>query len=837
MCENKPTGPNAEAAHVFLTEILTRISTQRLYFSEGDEKTALTSLHALFDVARETINDNFGCEEFSKDTVAFLNGEFRSFMAKWHRKSLDGELDTRDGAVEFRMELRTLQDNFQVFAGTLHKMAYGTPLADVPINENRNFAPTDPLDYGIPKDGLIQNNDVEHINSAEVQAIAKRRSLFAEDLDTSETIKNAAGLALSGGGIRAASFSLGVSQVFAQHSKIMNSFDLLSTVSGGGFTGSFLVRRIEAGGVEAVANPKGPDTDAIKYLRQRADYLVIGSFWLTLATAVNMLAGMILNWTAPAAIIAVLVVLALIFDLGTLTSGFASPVVAFFCFVGALILYAWVPYSAGRLRIILLWISFLVGGLVLATFLIGYGYAAFIAMLDAKGTGLTLSVVTIAAVLPALSRILPVVGQAWFRMIGNQVVVIVASIAVPFLALVFAYSLYRLGTIEILTQTSGIGLYFPTSGMSLLALITVLLVGTALVTIDINATGPHWVYRQQLANTFVRSDPKGTTEVPLSEIDPDQKAPYLLMNAVVNLPNSEKVEMRERRGDFFLFSKNWCGSPVTGYRPTKTWLRWHKKEIDLATAIATSGAAVAPHMALLSMSSARSLLSFLNVRLGFWIQRPALNATEPKGSGGRPGARMLLREMLGMHMDEKQDWMMLTDGAHLDNSAIYELLRRRCKYIVAVDASAETDASFETIITLARHAAVDFGVRINTDLKELRPAPETGLSRAHGVLCEIKYPKVGSQPAGTGLLLIIKLSMTGNESELIKAYRHAHPEFPNQSTVDQFFDEHQFEAFRALGSHAAESLFEEALIGPGEVTSVANWLDRLYLSIPPKRDT
>jgi hypothetical protein len=43
------------------------------------------------------------------------------------------------------------------------------------------------------------------------------------------------GLALSGGGIRSATFNLGLIQSFAQH-KLLHYFDYLSTVSGGADT-------------------------------------------------------------------------------------------------------------------------------------------------------------------------------------------------------------------------------------------------------------------------------------------------------------------------------------------------------------------------------------------------------------------------------------------------------------------------------------------------------------------------------------------------------------------------------------------------------------------------
>jgi hypothetical protein len=38
-------------------------------------------------------------------------------------------------------------------------------------------------------------------------------------------------------------------------------------------------------------------------------------------------------------------------------------------------------------------------------------------------------------------------------------------------------------------------------------------------------------------------------------------------------------------------------------------------------------------------------------------------------------------------------------------------------------------------------------------------------------------------------------------------YHSAHPDFPQQTTVEQFFDEAQWESYRRLGQHIAERVF------------------------------
>ena len=56
--------------------------------------------------------------------------------------------------------------------------------------------------------------------------------------------------------------------------------------------------------------------------------------------------------------------------------------------------------------------------------------------------------------------------------------------------------------------------------------------------------------------------------------------------------------------------------------------------------------------------------------------------------------------------------------------------------------------------------------------------------------------------------MYIKSSLTGDETEYIRAYRRQNQTFPHQTTADQFFDETQFECYRALGEHIALDALE-----------------------------
>jgi hypothetical protein len=70
--------------------------------------------------------------------------------------------------------------------------------------------------------------------------------------------------------------------------------------------------------------------------------------------------------------------------------------------------------------------------------------------------------------------------------------------------------------------------------------------------------------------------------------------------------------------------------------------------------------------------------------------------------------------------------------------------------------------------------------------------------------------------------------MTGNEPELLQRYRGKHPDFPHECTADQFFNEHQFEAYRQLGVHMTEGLFSRPIMdGEAPPTSIPAWFRHL----------
>ncbi len=174
----------------------------------------------------------------------------------------------------------------------------------------------------------------------------------------------------------------------------------------------------------------------------------------------------------------------------------------------------------------------------------------------------------------------------------------------------------------------------------------------------------------------------------------------------------------------------------------------------------------------------------------------------------RPVAFLL--EMLG-ELNETRRWVNLSDGGHIENLATIELLRRRCKYIIVGDGEADPNMHFNGLATLMRCAEIDFGIKIDIDIDALRLRKmeksdgEGAVSAENWAIGKITYPeKTKDGNHEEAYLLYFKSSFTGRESETIREYRHRNPTFPHQTTADQFFDEDQFESYRALGQRIAE---------------------------------
>ena len=74
-------------------------------------------------------------------------------------------------------------------------------------------------------------------------------------------------------------------------------------------------------------------------------------------------------------------------------------------------------------------------------------------------------------------------------------------------------------------------------------------------------------------------------------------------------------------------------------------------------------------------------------------------------------------------------YLNVSDGGHIENLGVYELLRRRRRYIIAIDGECDPDLVFPSLMRMQQFAAVDMDIRIDMNLGRLRwvefPRPRT----------------------------------------------------------------------------------------------------------------
>ena len=209
-----------------------------------------------------------------------------------------------------------------------------------------------------------------------------------------------------------------------------------------------------------------------------------------------------------------------------------------------------------------------------------------------------------------------------------------------------------------------------------------------------------------------------------------------------------------------------------------------------------------------------ALMTLLNTRLGWWIEnlnpdrRPwRLWRTRP-WAAAEPGLSVqLIREFLG-ETNEKQPFVHLTDGGHFENLGVYELVRRRCRFIIVADAGTDPVAASDNMAAMLRLIRTDFGITIDLDPALMELDEKEHFSVRHCCVGRIHYDQVDEQ-AVPGLMVYLQATLTGDEPPDLLQYVSRHPTFPRQSTLNQFFDEPQFEAYRTLGQHIAHQVFAD----------------------------
>jgi hypothetical protein len=203
------------------------------------------------------------------------------------------------------------------------------------------------------------------------------------------------------------------------------------------------------------------------------------------------------------------------------------------------------------------------------------------------------------------------------------------------------------------------------------------------------------------------------------------------------------------------------------------------------------------------------ILTLLNVRLGAWLGNPG-PAGDRTFQLGYPASsvRPIIDEALGLTND-RSPYVYLSDGGHFENLGLYEMVLRRCHFIVVSDAGEDPECSFADLGEAVRKVRVDFGIPIDFGEMSIYPRSQIDTAKQHGHNCaigRIGYSAVDGSTAPDGIIIYIKPVCYGDEPRDIYEYFKRSQTFPHESTADQFFSESQFESYRMLGAYTMEKL-------------------------------
>jgi Patatin-like phospholipase len=423
-------------------------------------------------------------------------------------------------------------------------------------------------------------------------------------------------------------------------------------------------------------------------------------------------------------------------------------------------------------------------------------------------------------------------------------VTVILSIATAIFVLVLVILLSELGRSGLDYAAAILGVEENSAAKAWIAIIASLFLGGVAVLasywINVNRFSLHAVYRNRLIRAFLGAARASHRDRGITRSNPDpftgfdeadnlrlaalwqpggnagQRRLFHVVNMALNVVATTNLAWQERKAETFVMTPLACGNPFVGFVPTRFYGAL-REGVALGTAMAISGAAVSPNQGYHSSPIVRLLLLLFNVRLGWWLGNPRSRPKFYRREGPLLSIRPVLDELAGQTTDTG-NYVYLSDGGHFENLGLYEMVRRRCGFILVSDAGCDPTCALEDLGNAVRKIWIDLGIRVEFDRIDVaprQPLPVDGIYCAMGRIC---YPEEGSKE---GVLVYVKPGYHGSEPADIRAYAAAHPEFPHESTADQWFSESQMESYRALGSHIIGKICR----GDGETPEPSEPLD------------
>jgi hypothetical protein len=355
--------------------------------------------------------------------------------------------------------------------------------------------------------------------------------------------------------------------------------------------------------------------------------------------------------------------------------------------------------------------------------------------------------------------------------------------------------------------------------------------------ININKFSLHAMYRSRLIRAYLGASNKApknnpflafteTDNIHMGKLTPTLK-PFHVVNITLNLVAGKRLAWQQRKAESFTVSGLHSGSWRLGYRPSSAY--GGRDGISLGTAITISGAAASPNMGYHSSGVVGFIMTLFNARLGAWLGNPGpAGESTWREDGPSSAVGSLVKEAFGLTNDDSK-YVYLSDGGHFENLGLYEMIRRRCRRVVVLDSGCDPGFIYEDLGNALRKIRIDMGIPIDFDDALMRPLRDKTKRCA---VAAIRYSALNSTEPD-GVLIYIKPIILGNEPPDVATYHASHPEFPHQSTANQWYDESQTESYRMLGVHTIREMCS-GWNGEKGLEGMAGHLCDTYLGIGPR---
>ena len=326
----------------------------------------------------------------------------------------------------------------------------------------------------------------------------------------------------------------------------------------------------------------------------------------------------------------------------------------------------------------------------------------------------------------------------------------------------------------------------------------------------------------------------------VADIHRNPLAPVHFVNVCVNQSVSpgEQIIQRDRKGKPLVVAP---GGVYLDQSAHALGRGGNQSELDFPLSygewLGVSGAAFSTGLGRGTELGMSLALGFANVRLGrWWAGLPQKPGTPPINWFMRhfPTQAYLLDELRGLFYGDHRPYQYLSDGGHFENTAVYELLRtdrqRQMRVIVVCDCGCDPDYKFTDLANLTRLVRIDHGLEIRVNarapgealLNQVFARPEDFKRGEDGKLperdgkCAVLLDVVGTErSAAQGVkpdalfarIILIKPRLLAHAGVDLDEYQSGHDSFPQETTMDQFFDEAQWESYRQLGLRVCKRVF------------------------------